>query len=165
MKNMPGGWWTPPGPRCGFLPIAMSRPAETCLGGGLRSGAPNLLCIPVLPAMGLCLTVPMGTAGLALASHLGREVIRADHGEGFLPARSHFAPLYLARYEYGIALKMIHIDIPLSSRITSTLVAGKAALALTEAPVLGNTKPHWWLCRAHPWDAWGAMGTQGAQAL
>lgn len=93
----------------------MSRPAETSLGGGLRSGAPNLLRIPVLLAVGLWLTVPMGTAGLALASRLGREVIRADHGEGFLPARSHFAPLYLARYEYGIALKMIRIDIPLSS--------------------------------------------------
>lgn len=143
----------------------MSRPAETSLGGGLRSGAPNLLRIPVLPAVGLRLTVPMGTAGLALASSLGREVIRADHGEGFLPARSHFAPLYLARYEYGIALKMIRIDIPLSSRITSTAVAGKAAARPDRGPRAGQHKATLVAMRSPPLRCLGCYGDQRARAL
>lgn len=109
--------------------------------------------------------MPAGPAGLALASRLGGEVIRADHGEGFLPARSHFAPLYLARYEYGIALKMIRADIPLSGRITSAARVGKAALALTGAPAYPPRQGRAWPAEIHAGGladlilaVWGAAG-------
>lgn len=126
---------------------------------------PGAAGTPNLPPVGFRLPVPAGPAGLALASRLGGEVIRADHGEGFLPARSHFAPLYLARYEYGRALKMIRADIPLSSRITSAALVRKAALALTGAPACpprrGRARP----AETHPAGpthpilaVWGAAG-------
>lgn len=51
-----------------------------------------------------------------------------------MPARSHFAPLYLAHYEYGRALKMIRPDIPLSSRITSKAGAGTGAARPDRGP-------------------------------
>lgn len=161
---MAGGCRTPPGLRGGFLPTATPRSAETSSGFGQGQQGPQTSLL-VLAAAGFRLPVPAGPAGLALASRLGGEVIRADHGEGFLPARSHFAPLYLARYEYGIALKMIRADIPLSSRITSAALVGKAALALTGAPAC---PPRWGRARpaethpaglTHPILAvWGAAG-------
>lgn len=48
-------------------------------------------------------------------------IIHSDH-QGLCPLVPYFL-LYLVHYEYGIPLKMIHIDIPLSGLITSMFLA------------------------------------------
>lgn len=69
--------------------------------------------------MAFC-TPPRNTkAGLAFNFIMG--IIHYDH-PGLCPLVPFFL-LYLVHYEYGITLKMIHIDIPLSGLITSMLLA------------------------------------------
>jgi hypothetical protein len=75
--------------------------------------------------MGFC--VPQGT------KELGWHLISSWESstmtiQGICPPDPFFL-LYLVHYEYGITLKMIHIDIPLSSLITSkSLIANVCSL-------------------------------------